>query len=160
MPEASESRMCPYLRGRRQPQVQPVPSIENHCLVTASIHLPRTQQSRYCLGGHHETCARFQRQNNQPLPGYVTGVTPAAVTTSPPPPPLTPLIWRRPWFRALMRLFFIVLIAGLVVWGWRWQQQQVQPRWIPRPPLPTSLSVPTPVIDTLFQPPSYSVPGP
>lgn len=159
MPEHAEAALiCPYLRGRRQIHPHLTPSDENHCLVTASIHLPHPQQTRFCLGGRYETCSRFQQQQQRPLPRYVTGVTPTLVTISPPPPPLTPLLWRRPWFRSMLQILFMVLIVILVIWGWRWQQTQV--RVVATPvPLATPAYLPIKTPPSLFEAPVYSVPA-
>ena len=84
MAEVSERGIvCPYLRGRRTPTPNLEPGDDNHCILAASIHLPRTQQMRYCLGGNYEPCPRFQRQKTEALPLYITGIPPAPPVTMP-----------------------------------------------------------------------------
>lgn len=140
---ASTDRVCPYLRGRYQPAPVLAPSEANHCLIVASIHLPRSQQTRYCLGGHFGQCPRYTRQQKTPLPKYITGVRPAPVAMPPPPPQLRRLPWRTPLGRRLVRLIPVVLLVLLIILGWRWRQTHTTVYITPRPPLPTPLIVPT-----------------
>lgn len=155
MPEAEAAdRVCPYLRGRQQPEPLLSPSDNNHCVLAASIHLPGSQQSRYCLGGNYHACSRFVRQQERPLPSYVMGIPPAPPPPGPEVPPLSTLIWRRWWFRKLVMYLLIVLFLALVVLGWNWRRATIQPRITPRPPLPTTLPLPTLEATSLFdQPP-------
>ncbi|NUQ39725.1 MAG: hypothetical protein HUU23_18435, partial [Caldilineales bacterium] len=92
-PDPPETRVCPHLRGRRQMQPLLAPSADNHCILAASIHLPQSQQSRFCLGGRYRACSRFQRQQDRPLPRYVTGVSAPPPPPPPPPPELPTLPW-------------------------------------------------------------------
>ncbi len=159
MPEAGVRAICPYLRGRGQQTRQLHPSDDNHCLVTASIHLPHSQQSRFCLGGHYESCRRYIAQKDRPLPLYVTGVRPKSVQMTPPPPPLRVRFWRRPWFRLLLRLVVLALLVMVVFWGWRWQQDLVPRRELVRPPMPTAIPAPTQQPARIFLAPTYSAPA-
>ncbi len=136
-------RICPYLRGRRQPQPYLQPSDLNHCIVAASIHLPQAQQSRFCLGGQYGQCSRFSRQQADIVPKYITGVP-----TEPPPPAVTVptlpvLLWRRPFFRPLVMTFAILALVVIMVFGWRWRQDSLPAGVTPRPPLPTAIVAPT-----------------
>ncbi len=159
------ARICPYLRGRYQGDPEPIPSANNHCILAASIHLPTAQQSRHCLGGQHSHCHRFERQQARPLPRYVTGIP----SLPPPPPPhpvaLSTLWWRRPWGRIAIRLTLALLLAGLLVLGWRWREATIPSarlRLTPRPPLPTPLVIATPApLDSAnpYLPPTFGPPA-
>lgn len=155
MPEPAGQRSCPYLRGRRRAEPFLTPHEENHCLVAASIYLPPTWQSRYCLGGRHAACPRFELQSDRPLPQYVTGVQPPEVYVSPPPPPLQPRFWRRPLAKMLIRWLLIALFVGAVVAAWRWQMSQITPRQLIRQPLPTPVIVPVEQQLAPWLPPAY-----
>ncbi|MCO6452429.1 MAG: hypothetical protein J5I90_16745 [Caldilineales bacterium] len=133
---------CPYLRGRRSPEPELDPGDFNHCILAASIHLPRTQQMRYCLGGNHEQCPRFQRQATQPLPTYVTGIPPAPPVKMPPKPDLPDLPWRSRRVRRIARWLPILILLLLLFFGWRYQQSNLQPTRLVRPPLPTPIATP------------------
>lgn len=159
MPEpAPIERVCPYLRGRHWPAPVLQPSPHNHCILAASIHLPQTQQGRYCLGGRHAQCPRFQRQAEAPLPRYITGVPTAPPPPLPAPPELGTILWRRPITRTILRWLLVAVLVALLVSGWRWRQNSLTPRLTPRPPLPTAIA---PLPDPGPNPfaPSKLVPG-
>ncbi len=155
MPEPVVSKqVCPYLRGRHQPDPILLPSDDNHCVLAASIHLPHSQQTRYCLGGRYAACSRYDRQQDRPLPNYVLGVSPAP---TPPPvqaPERSTLLWRRPWFRPAVMWVIAALFVVFVVMAWRWQDQRTQPRITPRPPLPTAIAQPSIEATTVFDLPA------
>lgn len=125
-----------------QPLLAPGP--DNQCILAASIHLPQSQQARFCLGGRYRACSRFQRQQDRPLPRYVTGV---AAGPAPPPPParlpeMRTLPWRQPWGRQLLRLLLLTLWLTLAILAWQWRQSTLAPvaREVgdltpPRPPI-------------------------
>ncbi|NOX62313.1 MAG: hypothetical protein GXP42_10285 [Chloroflexi bacterium] len=145
---------CPYLRGRYGPQPDETPGEGNHCILAASIHLPRSQQTRFCLTGRFEQCSRYRRQADRPLPAYITGVR---VEPLPPPrqrPDLPDLPWRRPLARRLARLVPILVLLALLVLGWRYRQSATPARIYTRPPLPTPIQAPSPTYENPFLPPT------
>ncbi|RME81998.1 MAG: hypothetical protein D6775_12095 [Caldilineae bacterium] len=144
-----EGYVCPYLRGRHQSYPVLEPDEDNQCILTASIHLPRSQQSRFCLGGNHARCSRYQRHGDRPVPPYVTGIRPAEVNTEVPVPDLPLLVWRRPWFRRMLRVLVVLVLALAVVLAWRWRVQTMPHRITPVPTLP-----PTPVLPVLTPTPN------
>ena len=161
MPEASEpARICPYLRGRFQPEPVLHPHANNQCILAASIHLPQGQQSRYCLGGGHTRCSRFRRQQDQPLPRYVTGVHPTLPPPPSPKPDIPDLVWRRPFWRRWLRWLPILLLIALMALGWRWRQSTLPVHTdAGRPPLPTPIAAPTTAPNIEFLRPTYGPPA-
>ncbi len=160
MPEgASAASVCPYLRGRYRSEPNLAPSDANACVLAAFIYLPKPQQSRYCLGGQHLACARFVRQQMEPLPRYLTGIP-----TAPPPERLAPaelptLWWRRRAGKVFLRLIVVLLFAGLIVFGWHWRSTNILVPLTPRPPLPTAIPAPTLPPPDLFSPPTAGPPA-
>ncbi len=158
--KSTSERVCPYLRGRYQGEPALTPSPSNHCILAASIHLPTPQQSRYCLGGQHPACPRFQRQQMRPLPPYVTGLPTPPPPILPPHPSLPTLWWRRPWGRVTVRLFLALFLVGMIVLGWRWRSGSVSMRFVERPPLPTPIVALTPTPVQPYLPPRFGPPAP
>ena len=156
----AETRVCPYLRGRHQAEPILAPSPNNHCILAASIHLPSAQQSRYCLGGQHPACSRFQRQQMRPLPRYVTGIPTPPAPILPPRPALPTLWWRRPWGRTTLRVFLALALVAMIVLGWRWRSASISTRFVERPPLPIPAAIITPTPVNPYLPPRFGPPAP
>lgn len=157
--QGSGERVCPYLRGRYQGDPALTPSLSNHCVLAASIHLPTAQQSRYCLGGQHPTCSRFLRQQARPLPRYVTGIPAPLPAILPPRPDLPTLWWRRPWGRIAIRLLLALVLVGMIVLGWRWRSASIPARFSSRPQLPTPIVAVTPTPINPYLPPRLGPPS-
>jgi len=136
-------RICPYLRGRGG-DVSVTPGEDNYCLLASSIHLPRAQQTRYCLGGHYRECARFQLQEGRPVPRYVRGARPVQVRPSTPTVQLRTLPWRYPWVLPALKWLLILLLVALFIYLWRWRMQQTRPYVVNRDPIPTPVVSPVP----------------
>ncbi len=138
------------------------PSADNHCILAASIHLPQSQQSRFCLGGRYRACSRFQRQQDRPLPRYVTGVSAPPPPPPPPPPELPTLPWRRAWGRQFLRLVLLALAFTLILLAWQWRQSTLPPLDLTRPPLsqtpPPSLPPPSETVLSPFHRPPIGPP--
>jgi hypothetical protein len=153
MPEAPPvERTCPYLRGRKG-RISSTPGDNNYCLLASSIHLPRAQQTRYCLGGHFEDCTRYQRQAARPVPRYVRGARPVQVRPNTPTVRLHTLPWRYPWVRPVLKWLLIILLVVGFVALWRWRMAETKPYVVQRDPVPTPLV--TPVLE---QPEQYLLP--
>ena len=152
-------RVCPHLRGRYRSEPNLTPSDANSCVLAAFIHLPQSQQSRYCLGGQYTTCARYVRQRTQPLPRYLTGIPSVAPPPPQVPPTLPTLCWRLPFGRRVLRAVVIIFFVGLVVLGWRWRTSSLSIQLTPRPPLPTAIPAPTLTPPDLFSQPTVGPPA-
>lgn len=148
------ARVCPYLRGRYQSAPNLTPGDANSCVLAAFIHLPHSQQSRYCLGGQYPSCARYTRQRTQPMPRYLTGIPSVAVPPPKAPPAMRTLWWRLPIGRVVLKAVVVLLFIGLVVLGWRWRTSSLPMQLTPRPPLPTAIPAPTVVAPDLFSLPT------
>ena len=135
-------RVCPYLRGRGGSGPVPTPDDGNRCLLASSIHLPRTQQTRYCLGGRFEQCPRYQRQEARPIPRYVRGARPMNVRPSAPTLRLRTLPWRYPWVPGLLTWLVILLLVVLFIVLWQWRMAHTQPYVVKRDIVPTPVITP------------------
>ena len=159
MPErAPIERICPYLRGRKGIDPHPQPSEENLCLLASSIHLPRAQQSRYCLGGHFQECPRYQRQGSRPIPRYVRGARPVQVRPATPTVKLRTLPWRYPWALPVLKWVLILLLATLFIYLWQWRMGQTRPYVVQRDPVPTPLVTTVPDIPEQYLIPTAGPP--
>jgi hypothetical protein len=145
MPETSTlERVCPYLRNQGEGQIVLTPADGNYCLLASSIHLPRAQQTRYCLGGRFRQCSRYQRQDNRPIPRYVRGARPMHVRPAAPTVRLRTLPWRYPWVVPALKWLFIVALLLLFIQLWRWRMAATAPFVVKRDPIPISILTPTP----------------
>jgi hypothetical protein len=143
MPEDSQrERVCPYLRGRSDALPSLTPGDDNLCLLASSIHLPRPQQARFCLGGRFEQCPRYQRQKDHPIPHFVRGARPADVRPSAPTIPLRTLPWRHPWALPALKWLIIILLAALFIFLWRWRMANTRPFVVEREIAPTPITAP------------------
>ena len=158
MPDARSDRVCPYLRGRSHPDPDLTPSENNRCQLAASIHLPRTRQARYCLGGRHHQCERLQRQGERPVPLFVRGVRPPAIRPSAPTPTLRILPWRRAWVRTTLKWLALILLAAIFIYLWRWRMAQTRPFIVERDPIPTAITAPTATPSPLYLRPTQGPP--
>jgi len=161
MPEETPpiERVCPFLRGRGDSGPVLTPSDENTCLLASSIHLPRVQQTRYCLGGHFEQCQRYQLQGNRPIPRYVRGARPMNVRPSAPTVRLRTLPWRYPWVPRALKWLLILTIAALFLALWQWRMSNVQPYVVKRETIPTPIVTSTPEMPVRYLPPTEGPPA-
>ncbi len=152
MPEtAAVGRVCPFLRGRNGVKDVLEPGEDNYCLLASSIHLPRSQQTRFCLGGRYEQCTRYQLQGNRPIPRYVRGARPMNVRASAPVLQLKTLPWRYPWVRPLLKWTVIILLVVSFVMLWRWRMANTPPYIVERDTLPAAATTPpTPEIPSNY----------
>ncbi len=150
-------RICPYLRGRGG-DVSLTPGEDNYCLLASSIHLPRAQQTRYCMGGHYRDCSRFQMQDGRPVPRYVRGTRPVQVRPSTPTLKLRTLPWRYPWVPSALKWLLILLLAALFIYLWQWRMHQTRPYVVERDPIPTPVASPAPDNPELYLPPTAGPP--
>jgi len=133
-------RICPYLRGRHDASPTLAPGADNLCLLVSSIHLPRSQQARYCLGGRFEQCPRYQRQKNRPIPRYVRGAQPLDIRTSTPTISRRTLPWRHPWVLSALKWLIVILLIALFVFLWQWRMSNTRPFVVERDPVPTPIT--------------------
>ncbi|HHB91019.1 MAG TPA: hypothetical protein ENK60_06890 [Anaerolineae bacterium] len=160
MPErASIERICPYVRGRQGVDPVPEPSVENHCLLAASIYLPLSHQREYCLSGRFASCSRYQRQQGRPIPRYVRGAKPVPVRPTTPAPDLKPLPWRQPWFATTLKWLALLALFLLFLAFWRIRMRETPPFILDRNPVPSPVIEVTPTIPPAYLPPTVGPPG-
>lgn len=135
-------RICPYLRGRHDASPSLTPGSDNLCLLASSIHLPRSQQARYCLGGRFEQCQRYQRQKNRPVPRYVRGAQPLDIRASTPTISRRTLPWRHPWVLPALKWLIVIALITLFIFLWRWRMNNTRPFVVERDPVPTPITAP------------------
>ena len=150
--------VCPHLRSRKYGKNVALPAEDNYCALTSSIHLPRPHQTHYCLGGNFQRCTRYQRQGNRPIPRYVRGARPAAITTSEPPAPLRPLPWRYPWVRPALKWLLVAALLVLFVQLWRWRMAQTPAFVVQRDPTPSVIITVTPEPPEIYLRPTAGPP--
>ena len=160
MPEETPSieRVCPFLRGRNASDPAATPGDDNYCLLASSIHLPRMQQTRYCLGGHFEQCQRYQIQGNRPLPRYVRGARPMNVRPSAPTVKLRTLPWRHPWAPRALKWLVILGLTALFIALWQWRIANTHPYVVKRDFVPTPVVTPAPEIPIQYLRPTEGPP--
>lgn len=160
MPEESPAieRVCPFLRRRNASGAVLTPLDDNFCLLASSIHLPRAQQTRYCLGGRFEQCPRYKRQGARPIPRYVRGARPQKVRPSAPTVNLRTLPWRYPWVLPALKWLFVILLIVLFVYIWQWRMSKTPPFVVERDPTPISILTPTPEIPEFYLRPTKGPP--
>lgn len=144
MPETNADRICPYLRGRHDVRPSHEPGDENLCLLASSIHLPRAQQARYCLGGRFEACPRYQRQQNRPVPHYVSGAQPLNIRPNTPTITRSTLPWRHFWVLPALKWLLIILLITLFALFWRRRMANTRPYVTERDPTPAPITAPIP----------------
>ena len=151
-------RVCPYLRGRSASHPALTPGPDNYCLLASSIHLPRAQQTRYCLGGHFEQCHRYQLQGDRPLPRYVRGARPMNVRASAPTVKLRTLPWRHPRAPRALKWLIILSLTALFIALWQWRMTNIHPYVVKRDSVPTPVVTPAPEIPIRYLRPTEGPP--
>ncbi len=151
-------RVCPYLRGRREAAPVLTPGSDNLCLLASSIHLPRSQQARYCLGGRFEQCQRYQRQKNRPIPRYVRGAHPPSIRASAPTIQRRTLPWRHSWVLPALKWLIIILLAAIFIYVWRWRMSNTRPFVVQRDPVPTPIIAPAQELNPRYLRPTAGPP--